>query len=419
MDDAGSKVRGGCVAVSGEKIAHVGAEEALPKGFRAARTVDAKGGVLMPGFINAHTHLAMTLLRGLGGGMKLQDWLEKKIWPAEEKLRAEDCYWGSMLGIAEMIRSGTTAFLDMYFFMEETARAVDETGIRAVLSRGIVGNSPGFQKALAESEALFRDYNGGAGGRLTVMLGPHAEYTCDEPSVRRVVELAHKLDCGIHVHLQETEAETQGCRARHGMSPAQWFDKLGLLERHTVAAHCVALSSEDIERLRSHGVSAAHCPGSNMKLASGLAPVSTMAEAGVNVALGTDGAASNDNLDMLEEARLAALCAKIRQGDPTALGAHEALRMATANGARALVIDTFTGSIELGKDADIILISGNSPSMHPTADIVSNVAYSAGPQDVSMTMVKGKILMEDYEIKAMDIDRILHEADKISARICG
>jgi 5-methylthioadenosine/S-adenosylhomocysteine deaminase len=419
MDEAGRTFENGCVAVSGGKIVHVGAESDLPKGFSARKTVDAKGGVVMPGFINAHTHLAMTLLRGLGGGLKLQDWLETKIWPAEGKLRAGHCYWGSMLGLVEMIRSGTTAFLDMYFFMEETARAVEETGLRAVLSRGITGRSPGFKKALAENEALYRDFNGEAGGRISVMLGPHAEYTCDERSIREIVELAHKLGCGMHVHLQETSAETDGCRARYGMSPAEWFRKMGLFERHTVAAHCVTLSNEDISILRQYGVSAAHCPGSNMKLASGIAPIKALLGAGVIVSLGTDGAASNDNLDMLEEIRLAALCAKIREGDPTALGALDALKLATACGARALEIDTVAGSIEVGKDADIIVISTNSPSWHPTTDIASNLVYSAGSQDVSMTMVKGRILMENFEIKGLDVEKIFHEADKISAAVCS
>lgn len=419
MDAAGRTVADGCVAVSGERILYVGDEAGLPAGFSAGKTVDAKGGAVMPGFVNAHTHLAMTLLRGLGDGLRLQDWLEKAIWPAEERLTAQHCYWGSMLGLAEMIRTGTTAFLDMYFFMEETARAVEEAGLRAVLSRGIVGTSPGFDQALAESEALHRDFNGAAGGRISVMLGPHAEYTNDERSMRKVVELAHTLDCGVHVHLQETSAETAGCYARRGASPAAWFERMGLFERHTVAAHCVALSSGDIEILRRNGVCAAHNPGSNMKLASGLAPVRAMLDAGMTVALGTDGTASNDNLDMLEEARLCALCARIREGDATALGAMEALRLATIGGARALEIDSSAGSIEVGKDADIILISGNSPFRHPKTDEAANLVYSASSADVSMTMVRGRILMEDFEIKGMDIEKIIRETDKISAAICG
>lgn len=419
MDKADSIVERGCIAVQDGRISYVGVEGGLPPAFAAGKTIDARGGVAMPGFVNAHTHLAMTLLRGYGSDLNLQDWLEKKVWPAEDRLTSGNCYWGSMLGIAEMIRSGTTAFLDMYFFMEETARAVEESGLRAVLTRGVVGNAPNYKKALAESEALYRGFNGGADGRLAVMLAPHAEYTNNETSIREIVELAHKLGCGIHVHLQETGAETAGCRERHGMSPAVWFSGVGLFSRHTVAAHCVTVGDDDIAILKEHGVSAASCPGSNMKLASGIAPVTAMARAGINVAIGTDGASSNNNLDMLEELRLAALTAKIHDGNPVALGAYEALRMATLGGARALEIDNSTGSIEVGKDADIIIISTDSPSMHPMTDIVSNIVYSAGAADVSMTMVKGRILMENHEIKCMDLEKIYAEAGKISALICS
>lgn len=418
MDAADRIVGDGCVAVECGKIAYAGAEENLPVGFRAEKTIDAQSGALLPGFVNAHTHLAMTLLRGFGSDLNLQDWLEKKIWPAEGRLKPGDCYWGSMLGLAEMIRTGTTAFLDMYMFMDETARAVEETGMRAVLSRGVVGRSPGFRTAMAESEALFKDFSGVADGRLTVMMAPHAEYTNDEASIGEVVELAHRLGCGIHVHLQETEAETAGCRERHGVSPAEWFEKLGLFTRHVVAAHCVTLSESDIAILKQYGASAAHNPGSNMKLASGIAPVQELLKAGVNVALGTDGASSNNNLDMLEETRLAALLAKLRCGDPAAVGAYEALKMATLGGARALGIDNISGSIEVGKYADIILIRGNSPAMHPRTDIVSNIVYSAGSGDVAMTMVNGRILMEDSQLKEIDLEKICREAGKVAAQIC-
>ncbi len=419
MDEADTTYQCGVVAVSGGQIAYVGEEASLPQGFAADRVLDAAGSIVMPGFVNAHTHLAMTLLRGYGSDLNLQDWLEKMVWPAEDRLKPGDCYWGSMLGLAEMIRTGTTAFLDMYFFMDETARAVEETGMRAVLSRGLIGLAPSFDKALAESEALHRDFHGAADGRITVMLAPHAEYTNSEGSIRRVVELANQLNCGIHIHVQETKAETEACVARHGMSPVKWLESLGVFSRPTVAAHCVTVDAEDIEILRCNNISVASNPGSNMKLASGIAPVDAMLRAGINVALGTDGASSNNNLDMLEEARLCALCAKLREGNPAALAAPTALRMATIGGAKALGIDTITGSLEVGKDADIIMISGSSPSMHPMIDPVANLVYSASAHDVSMTMVKGRILMENRQIIGMDLEKILRQADKISAEICG
>lgn len=317
-----------------------------------------------------------------------------------------------------MIRTGTTAFLDMYFFMEQTARAVEETGMRAVLSRGLLGSSPNFGRALAEAESLHRDFNGAAGGRITVMLGPHAEYTCSLESIEKMIGSADKLGCGLHVHLQETVAETAACVERHGESPAKWFDRIGLFGRHVVAAHCVTVDGGDIEILARNRVHVAHCPGSNMKLASGIAPVRGLVAAGVNVALGTDGAASNNNLDMPEEIRLAALCAKIREKDPTALQAYGVLKMGTAGGAGALGIDTIAGSIEVGKEADIIIIEANSPSWQPRTDIFSNLVYASSASDVSMTMVGGAVLMENSQIKGIDLDRVYHETNQIAAELC-
>jgi 5-methylthioadenosine/S-adenosylhomocysteine deaminase len=418
MDGSDRIVDSGCVVVADGRIAYVGAEEAVPAELASGRVIDAGGGIVMPGFINAHTHLAMTLLRGYGSDLNLQDWLNKKVWPAEDRLQPGDCYWGSMLGLAEMIRSGTTAFLDMYSAMDETARAVTETGMRAVLTRGMIGRAPNFKTALAENEALYRDFHGSADGRLTVMLGPHAEYTCDEPSIHAVLEVANKLDCGIHVHLQETESETAGCRERYGVSPTEWFAGLGLFSRHTIVAHGVTLDAKDIAILKQYKVNMATCPGSNMKLASGIAPVPELLNAGVNVAVGTDGASSNNNLDMLEETHLAALSAKIRAANPVALSAYRALKMATMGGAVALGIDNNAGSIEVGKDADIIVISTNSPAMQPAIDRISNIVYSANSAAISTTMVNGRILMDNFQIAGIDLEKVYHEANRISERIC-
>ena len=415
MDRWDRVLEGGSVAVADGRIAYVGPGQGLPAGFTPERTIDARGGVVLPGFVNAHTHLAMTLLRGYGSDLNLQDWLEQKIWPAEDRLVAGNCYWAALLGLAEMLKTGTTAFLDMYFFMDEVARAVDETGMRAVLSRGIVGVGPNFEQALTESQALYRDFHGAAGGRLRVMLAPHAEYTNNDTSIERIVEVAHKLNSGIHVHLQETVAETESCLTRHGVSPTLWLERKGLFDLHTVAAHCVTVTPEDEAILLAHDVSVAHNPGSNMKLASGLAPVERMRGRGINVALGTDGPSSNNNLNMLEEANLASLCAKIKEGDPTALPAYEALKMATIGGARALEIDDTTGSLEVGKAADIIMIEADSPAMRPMVDPVANVVYSAGSAEVSLTMVQGRILMERGELPGFDLERIYFETERISA----
>lgn len=419
MDEAMTEVPGGVVAVQGSCIAYVGVPQGLPAGFAPDRVIDARGGIVMPGFVNAHTHLSMTLLRGYGSDLNLQDWLEQYMWPAEDRLQSGDCYWGSVLGIAEMLKSGTTAFLDMYFFMEETARAVQETGIRAVLSRGLTGITPSYPNALREAEALYRDFHGCGDGRISVMLGPHAEYTNSERTMGQIVELGHKLGCGLHVHVQETRAETQGCVERHGCTPTAWLERMGVFGLPTVAAHCVTATEEDIAIFRERGVHVAHNPGSNMKLASGIAPVRAMLHAGVNVALGTDGPSSNNNLDMIEEARLAALCAKLREEDPTAVTAAQALRMATVGGARALGLGAVAGSLEVGRQADLILLDANSPAMHPMHDAASAVVYAVGAADVRLTMVAGKILMEDGELPGIDLERACFEADAIARRLCG
>jgi 5-methylthioadenosine/S-adenosylhomocysteine deaminase len=292
----------------------------------------------------------------------------------------------------------------------------------SVTSLGVPAIESGIEQQ-SSHKAPLNDSGKNAHATLVIERGgtPGTEFllTNDESTIRAVMELAHKLGCGIHIHVQETKAETEGCYARYGVSPAQWLEKLGVFSRHAVAAHCVTVSADDIGILHRNGVHVASNPGSNMKLASGIAPVDAMLKAGINVALGTDGASSNNNLDMLEEARLSALCAKLREGDPAAVKAYDALKMATIGGARALGIDSKTGSIEVGKDADIIVFRGNSPSMHPRIDMVSNLLYSASSSDVSMTMVKGRILMEDTRIIGLDLDRIYRETEKISAEICS
>ncbi len=419
MDAAMTEYRGGVVAVTNGKLHYVGTPGGLPAGFTADRVIDAGGGIVMPGLVNAHTHLAMSLLRGYGSDRNLQDWLQNYMWPAEDRLQPGDCYWGSLLGIAEMLKSGTTAFLDMYFFMDETARAVEETGIRAVLSRGLTGITPSYATALPQAEALYRDFQGGADGRISVMLGPHAEYTNTEATMRQIVELGHKLGCGLHVHVQETRAETQGCVERYGISPTKWLDQMGVFSLPTVAAHCVTVDDDDIAILAERGVQVAHNPGSNMKLASGIAPVRALLRAGVGVGLGTDGPSSNNNLDMIEEARLAALCAKLHEDDPTAVSAAEALRMATMGGARALGLHTVAGSLEAGKRADLILLDPRSPALHPMHDAASAVVYAAGSADVKLTMVDGKILVENGQLPGIDLERVYTETGRIAQRLCG
>lgn len=403
----------GDIAVDGAKIAYVGPSPA-PKEFRrAARTIDGAGLIALPGFVNAHTHAAMTVFRGFADDMPLMDWLANKIWPIEARLRAEDVYWGAMLACVEMIRAGVTTFADMYFFMEETAKAVEETGMRASLSRGLIGNAPGAERALREGMELCERWSGKAGGKITTMLGPHAPYTCPRAFLEEVMQAARDLRMGMHIHLSETEGEVRECRNLHGgLSPVALMDSFGLFELPVLAAHCVHVSDDDIEILAAKGVGVAHNPGCNMKIASGIAPVPKMLKAGVKVGLGTDGAASNNNLDLLEEARIAAFLHKLVAGDPTVLPAGQALHLATAGSAKALGLDADVGVLETGKKADIILMDSTRPHMRPHHDMVSHIVYSARACDVRTVIINGGLVMENCELLTVDEEEVLARAEE-------
>jgi 5-methylthioadenosine/S-adenosylhomocysteine deaminase len=299
-----------------------------------------------------------------------------------------------MGGIAEMLLSGTTAFLDMYFYMDETARAVEQTGIRACLCRGMTADD-GLAQKLAEVKDFYRRWQGAADGRIAVRVAPHAEYTNTDEAMAAYAAAARELGCGIHVHVSETRAEVEGCYARHGCSPVAYMERMGILDLPCVAAHCVVVDEADIAILARHGVSVAHNPSSNMKLGSGVAPVTAMLRAGVNVALGTDGTASNNNLDMIEEMHVGALIAKGFTQDPTAFNARQVLRAATMGGARALGMDAELGSLEAGKQADIVLLRADTPALCPMYDPADAVVYSSGRADIRMTMVGGRVLMEN------------------------
>ncbi len=379
--------------------------------------LDGTDQLAIPGFINTHTHAAMTLLRGYADDLPLMEWLEQKIWPAEAKLSANDIYWGTMLAIVEMIKSGTTCFADMYFSMDEVARAVQETGIRAVLARGMVGVGPESELAFTESEELIAKWNGSNNGRIKVMLGPHAPYTCPPDYLMRVMELAEKLGVGLHIHLSETAGEFADSNRIWGKTPIAQMDSLGLFKHEVLAAHCVHLSDEDIEILAKNQVGVVHNPESNMKLASGVAPVPKMLEAGIPVSLGTDGASSNNNLDMLQEMRTCALIHKVNSMDPTVIPAYQALQMATTNGAKALKLGKDLGSIEVGKKADFILLKNDAPHLIPCYDPIANLVYSAQASDVNTVIIDGKIIMQDRVIKTIDEKEVLLQAKRVAAKL--
>lgn len=403
----------GDIAVAGSEIVYVGPSPA-PQEFRsAAKVIEGSGLIALPGLVNAHTHAAMTVFRGFADDMPLMEWLTQKIWPVEARLEADDVYWGTMLACVEMIRAGVTTFADMYFFMDETAKAVERTGIRASLSRGLIGSASGADKALAEGRELCERWNGACGGRITTMLGPHAPYTCPQDFLEKVMEAASELGVGMHIHLSETEGEVRECRNLHGgMSPIELMDSYGLFEFPVLAAHCVHVSERDIEILSAKGVGVAHNPGCNMKIASGIAPVPKMLKAGVRVGLGTDGAASNNNLDLLEEARIAAFLHKLASNDPTVLAAPEALYLATLGSARALRLEAQVGTLERGKKADIILMDSTGPHMHPHHDMISHIVYSARSSDVRTVIIDGKVVMEDGVLTVVDEKEVLARAEE-------
>jgi 5-methylthioadenosine/S-adenosylhomocysteine deaminase len=349
--------------------------------------------------------------------MLLMDWLKKKIWPAEAKLTGEDVYWGSLLAIAEMLKSGTTTFADMYFFMDEVAHAVAESGIRASLARGMAGIAPNGEQALVESESFFKQFHGAADGRITVMLGPHAPYTCPPAYLRKVVSLADKLGAEVHIHLSETIGEVETCLKEYGKTPIALMEEVGLLKLGVLAAHCVHVTPEDIQLMASRNVRVAHNPGSNMKLGSGIAPVVDMLNAGICVGLGTDGASSNNNLDMLEEVRLAALLQKVSRQDPVVIPAGTAVAMATESGARCIGLEKLTGKIEAGYRADITLLNMEAPHWYPRHDRLSLLAYAAQGHDVDTVLVDGKILLENRRLTTIDEERLLHEIQKRAMRL--
>lgn len=397
------------IAIENDCIYKIGEIE---ESWKADRVIDAGNHLAIPGFVNTHTHASMTLLRSYADDMALMDWLQNKIWPIEAKMKKEDIYWGAMLAIVEMIKSGTTTFADMYGDMEMVAKAVGETGIRAVLSRGMIGVAPNGMQALAENEALYKEFHQRSDGRITVMFGPHAPYTCPPDFLKKVVSKASALNAEIHMHLAETKGEVEDCVKQYGKSPIALMDEIGILECGALAAHCVYVSKEDIAIMKKRKVRVAHNPCSNMKLASGAAPVTEMLEAGIVVGLGTDGVSSNNNLDMLEEVKLAALLHKVHGLDPLAVPAFTAVQMGTGRGAAALGLGEVTGKLAAGYKADITLFSMDSSRWYPRHDIASLLVYSANSSSVDTVIVNGRVLLDQGTLTTIDEERVLYETNR-------
>ena len=412
-------LKNGYLGIDGEKIDYLGTQAPQAP---YAETRDMTGKLLLPGLVNGHTHTGMSLLRGLGSDLPLKKWLFDTVFPVEDRLTDEDLRVGMELSMLEMIASGTTSFTDMYMGAGYTAQAVAKAGMKANLCRPMQSFDPDEDpmtcRRMREMLALYEEWNGAANGRIIVDFSVHAEYTCTERMVRAAAREAQKRGAGMHIHLSETEAEQQACLDKYGLTPAQWFDSLGAFAGRAYAAHCVWLTAQDRALLKERGVAPVHCPESNLKLGSGVADVPAMVAEGLPVALGTDGAASNNNLNLLEEMHLCALLHKGVKRDPTVLPLVQVLKMATVNGAR-LQGRPDTGVLAVGKRADLIAVDMDRPHLTPCTDPLSNLIYAAQAADVVLTMADGVILYENGTVFTLDRDRILFEARRAARRLLG
>ncbi len=402
------------LGIKGNKIAFIGD---IPNNFKAVTEIDGRGRVVLPGLINSHSHIAMSLMRHYADDLPFWTWLNDRIMPLEHKLTGPDIYAGSMLSIAEMIRSGITTFADMYFFVDEIAQAVSETGIRANLSRGLVFNSPEDLSKIDESIEIFHKWNNSNDERIKIDLGPHAPYTCGPEYLKEISKIAGDLDVGIHIHISESRREVEEIYSLYKKSPVEYVRDCGIFENRTYAAHCVKVTDDDIAILANNNVSVMNNPGSNLKFGNGFAPISKMLVAGINVSLGTDGPASNNNLNMFEEMNLTALVNKAADHSPTSVPAYTALKMATINGAKALGIDKEVGTVTVGKKADLMLIDMNKPHFYPKLDIVSSLIYSAQASDVCSVICDGRLLMRDRQLLTIDEMKVCVEADILAKRL--
>jgi 5-methylthioadenosine/S-adenosylhomocysteine deaminase len=407
-------IENAAIHIDGDRIVYVGEASTQPP-FDADEISGGTNFVAMPGLVNTHTHAAMTLLRGYADDMALEPWLHTKIWPFEMHLNGEDVYWGTSLAIAEMLRGGTTTFGDMYFFYHEGARAILESGIRACPGGVLLGFLPEADVRLQKAIEFVREYSGG--GLIRPTLAPHSLYTCNRSQWETIVTTARELGVLIHTHASETQREVADVTRDWGASPIQTLQKLGATASGVLAAHCVHVNEADLAIMEQENLRVAHNPSSNLKLASGFAPVPEFLKRGVTTGLATDGAASNNNLDIWQEMRLAALMHKGASGDPTAICAREALSMATLGGARCLNLESEIGSLEAGKKADVILLDFDKPHLTPRHNIVSHLVYAAHSSDVDTVIVNGRVLLRGGEFTALDAAQISAQAQESATRL--
>ncbi len=419
MDSRGTIIEEGGLAIRGDAIVEVGPAAALAARYAGATRIDRPQGLIMPGLVNVHTHAAMACFRGLADDLPLMQWLQDHIFPAEARLTGDMVYHSTRLSLCEMIRSGTTSFCDMYLFAGDVARAAAEAGMRAWIGEVLYDfPSPNYgelENGFRYTEDLFATWAGH--DLVTVTVDPHAVYTCSPDLLVRLAQTAADHDSLYVIHLSETEDEVASCRQRHGCTPVEHLERLGVLNGRVLADHCVHVTDDEIALMAGRGVRVAHCPESNLKLASGIAPVVRMLAAGMAVGIGTDGSASNNDVDMFGEMGTAARIHKVATMDPTAMDAATTLHAATMGGARALGAERMIGSLEPGKKADCIVLDLDQPHLTPVYSPVSHLVYAARGSDVTDSVIGGRLVMEERRLLTLDEPAILARMREMAAGI--
>lgn len=414
-----SLILDGAVAITGDTITAIGTTKNILAEFSTEQHIHTEHGLIMPGLINTHTHAAMACFRGLADDLPLMTWLEKHIFQVEARWTPEMVYQSTLLSIAEMIKSGTTSFCDMYLFSKEVARATEESGMRAWIGEVLYDfPSPCYgelDNGFSYVDELFAHYNNHP--LISITADPHAVYTCSPELLTRLGQTAQDNDSLYVIHLSENEAEVNTCKERYNCTPVEHLEQLGLLSPRTLAAHCVMLDDQEIALLAKRGTNVSHCQESNMKLASGTAPVVKMLEAGVKVGIGTDGAASNNDVDMFGEMNTVAKIHKVARMDPTAMNAEQTLHAATLGGATTLGAGKQTGSLEAGKKADMIVLNMNQPHLTPLYNVPSHLVYAARGADVIHSVINGRLVMENRFLKSLDEEQILARMREIGQKI--
>ena len=417
LDSENSIFENSYLCIRGDSISEIGTGN--PALSKAEKIIDARGGLILPGLVNCHTHAAMSLFRGLADDLPLMEWLNNYIFPAESKMDGEFVYTGTMLALAEMIMSGTTTFCDMYLFEEEVAKAARKAGVRSLVGEVLYDfPSPNYgpvEKGLKYTESLIQKWRDDP--LVSIAVEPHSLFTCSPKLLTASNELALKYNVPLIIHVAETLTEVDEIKEKYGKTPVKHLDSLGLLGPHLIADHCVHLENPDIKTMAEHGVKVVHNPESNMKLASGIAPVPQMLSQGLTVGLGTDGCASNNNLDLFSEMDTAAKLHKVNMLDPTVMDSITVLRMATIQGARALGLQDITGSLEVGKKADVIVIDTHKPHLTPMYNATSHLVYAARGNDVRHSIINGQPVMEDRKLLTLDLDEIIARAREMSIHV--